>query len=339
MIEIQIIDNKKIWDEKELEIKPHSFLQSWNWGEFNRLNGHVIYRFGFFKNIKLIGLAQVIYHKAKRGDFLLCPHGPLIEEGENYEQCVCSLMNELKKVNEYKNCSFVRLCTLLPNISENYSMFKKMGFCSAPIHQHPELSWMINIDREKDEIFNDMRKTTRHAIRKAEKDGVKIEISNNVNDIEKFWDLYKETVQRQKFIPFSKEYLKKEFEVFNKDNNVVLGFALYENKIVSGAFIVFDSIGAYYHHGASLHINNVPTSQLLQWFLIQEAKKRGCKYYNFWGISPADKPKHPWAGLSIFKKGFGGFEEAYLHAQDYIISPKYYLNYIVEKIRKWKRRL
>ena len=65
----------------------------------------------------------------------------------------------------------------------------------------------------------------------------------------------------------------------------------------------------------------------------------GCNYYNFWGIAPPDKPKHPWAGLSVFKKGFGGFEEAYLHAQDFPISPKYYLNYVVERVRKWRRKL
>lgn len=339
MIKTQIIDDQKSWNEKVLEMQPHSFLQSWNWGEFNKLNGHAVYRWGFFKDDLLVGVAQIIFHKAKRGSFFLCPHGPLVDNASDYEQCIGSLMLKLKEVNEYKNCSFVRLCTLLPDKPDNFAMFEKMGFRKAPIHQHPELSWMIDINREENEIFNDMRKTTRHAVRKGEKDGVKIEISNSINDIERFWDLYKETVMRQKFTPFSKDYLKKEFEVFSKDNNVVLGFALYEGKVVSGAFIVFDGTGAYYHHGASLHTGNVPTSQLLQWRLIQEAKKRGCKYYNFWGISPADKPKHPWAGLSIFKKGFGGFEEAYLHALDYVISPKYYLNYIVEKVRKWKRRL
>ncbi len=339
MIKTQEINNQEIWESKIHDLQPHSFLQSWSWGEFNKLNGHKVYRWGFYKDEELIGLAQVIFHKAKRGSFLLCPHGPLVLDVSDYEQCISSLMQSVKEVDEYKNCSFVRLCTLLPNEQQYYDLFSKMGFRNAPIHQHPELSWMIDINRDDDQILQDMRKTTRHAIRKGEKDGVKIEISNNIDDVERFWDLYKETVQRQKFIPFSKEYLKKEFEIFKASNKVVLGFAIYEGKVVSGAIIVFDGGGAYYHHGASLHTGNVPTSQLLQWKLIQEAKRRGCNYYNFWGIAPPDKPKHPWAGLSVFKKGFGGFEEAYLHAQDFALSPKYYLNYVVERVRKWRRKL
>ena len=73
--------------------------------------------------------------------------------------------------------------------------------------------------------------------------------------------------------------------------------------------------------------------------MIQEAKKRGCTLYNFWGVSPDNKPKHPWAGLSLFKKGFGGFEETYLHAQDKPLTKKYWLNYIIETVRRLKRRL
>ncbi|MCX6765289.1 MAG: peptidoglycan bridge formation glycyltransferase FemA/FemB family protein [Candidatus Nealsonbacteria bacterium] len=104
---------------------------------------------------------------------------------------------------------------------------------------------------------------------------------------------------------------------------------------------------AFYHHGASLSkFNKIPVSYLLQWEAIKEAKKRGCILYNFWGIAPeiasesdASKSKHPWAGLSLFKMGFGGYRKDYVKTQDYPITLKYYLNYIIEKIRKIKRRL
>lgn len=321
------------------ELLPHSFLQSWSWGEFNKLNGQPVYRFGFYRDEELIGVAQVLFIHAKRGSFYLVPHGPLIRKMDDYSACVGSLLTGLRTLNEYKMCSFVRVCPLLVDVQENRKIFTDLGFRNAPIHQHPELSWMIDISRDDELILGDMRKTTRHAIRKGEKDGVIVELSDKVEDVSRFWDLYKETFIRQKFTPFSKKYLEEEFEVFNERKNVLLGFSIFEGKVVSGALIVFDNGGAYYHHGASLHTGNVPTSQILQWRLIQEAKSRGCKYYNFWGIAPENKPKHPWAGLSVFKKGFGGFEEAYVHAQDFVITPKYWINFVIESFRKWKRGL
>ena len=61
--------------------------------------------------------------------------------------------------------------------------------------------------------------------------------------------------------------------------------------------------------------------------------------YNFWGVVPESEKNHPWAGLSLFKKGFGGKEKEYVKTQDYILSPMYWLTYIFEELRKRKRRL
>ena len=92
--------------------------------------------------------------------------------------------------------------------------------------------------------------------------------------------------------------------------------------------------------------NRVPVSYLIQWEAIKEAAKRGCKKYNFWGIAPdiheksdIKKSKHPWAGLSLFKMGFGGERKDYVKTQDMPCSFLYAITYIIEKIRKKKRGL
>jgi lipid II:glycine glycyltransferase (peptidoglycan interpeptide bridge formation enzyme) len=78
----------------------------------------------------------------------------------------------------------------------------------------------------------------------------------------------------------------------------------------------------------------------LQWEAIKEAERRGCKVYDFWGFTdPEMFPKHPWAGPTLFKMGFGGYKKKYVKTQDFILSKKYWLNYIIESIRKKKRNL
>ena len=76
-MEIREINNKTEWEDFVLAQKPHTFLQSWNWGGFNLAMGNKIWRFGIYEKI-LLGAALVVKISARRGKFLFIPHGPLI---------------------------------------------------------------------------------------------------------------------------------------------------------------------------------------------------------------------------------------------------------------------
>ena len=74
---------------------------------------------------------------------------------------------------------------------------------------------------------------------------------------------------------------------------------------------------------------------LLQWEAILEAKRRGQKRYNFWGVVKPEQTKHRFYGVSIFKRGFGGDDVAYVHAQDLVIAPlRYTINYFLNAFEK-----
>ena len=75
------------------------------------------------------------------------------------------------------------------------------------------------------------------------------------------------------------------------------------------------------------------------WQVILEARSRGCALMNFYGIAPENEPKHPWAGLSLFKKGFGGGAHEYVSTQDLILRPAYWITYSIEALRRLKRRV
>ena len=340
---IENIKSKEIWDKFIAENPTHSFLQSWNWGEFNEKMGEKIFRLGIFEDEKLVGISLAIKVKARRGNFILVPHGPSIIENlniKNQNEIINSLTEYLKKVAKTENCSFIRMNPISKNTDENRELFKQAGFRKAPLYVHAELLWILDITKSEDDLLRGMRKTTRYSIKKAESDGVTIEKSEDISDLKKFNEVYESTFSRQHFVPFSKEYLENEFKAFSNDKKIAIFFAKYQDEIVSSAIIVYEKNEAFYHHGASNQkFPKITPSHLLQWEIIKDAKARGCKFYNFWGIAPDNKPKHPMAGLSLFKKGFGGYLEELTPTQDLIINQKYWLNFLVEKVRKIKRRL
>jgi len=290
-----------------------SFLQSSGWEQFNQAMGSKTWR---------LESALVIKVVARRGTFLLVPHISFFSE---------KLRDALIVLAQTEKCSFIRVCPLIEDTQENRLIFKNLKFKNAPVQMHPWLSLILDITKSEDELLAGMRKTTRYSIRKAEKDAVAIDESG---DLEKFLDLYQKTVHRQQFTPFSKNYLQKEQEFLDTK----LFFAEADGKTVAGAMIVFTAEGAFYHHGASL-ADHPTASYLLQWRVIQEAKRRGCQFYNFWGIVRDDQREHPWYGLSQFKKGFGGVARAYIPAQDFVLSPRYWITYGFETLRRIRRGL
>ncbi len=386
-VKIKQITQKQVWEGFLMWCGEKTFLDSWNWGEFQEKTGNKIWRLGIFRclNLKfkhLIGTALVVRIKAKRGAFLFIPHGPVIkvlprpvlgnsaENGSRQSQQVLqSLLKELRKIAKQENCSFIRIAPIFERDERNIKIFKECGFRDAPIHMHPESTWELDIALPEDELLMNMRKTTRYLIRQAQKNkDIEIIQSNEIEALEKFNQIYQDTKDRHHFTPFSINYLKNEFLSFAPENQISIFLGKYspphqkfgsggKNEIISSAMIIFWQGIGFYHQGASsLKYPKIPVSYLLQWEAIKEAKRRGCKIYNFWGIAPISfdetrsrpkgevgsriiNKKHPWAGLTLFKMGFGGHKKEYVKTQDLVLSPKYWLNYIVEKIRKKKRGL
>jgi len=340
----QEINDQEIWEGFLSKIDKKTFLQSWNWGEFQKKMGNKIWRMGIFKDDQLIALALVSKVEAKRGKFLLIQHGPLLIQNQNLKfKTLKILLAKLKEIAKKENCSFIRIAPLFERNKKNQELFWSLGFKEAPIHASAyEATLRLDLSPTEEQLLMGMRKTTRYLVRQALKNPDLLIIkTNQAKDIELFHQLSQEVARHQGFIPFSFEFVKNEFELFSRQNQALLFFGKYKEKIVASALIIFWSGIGFYHQAAlDPNYHRLPIAYLLQWEAIREAKKRGCKFYDFWGyVDPKQNPDHPWAGPSLFKLGFGGKPHFYLKTQDLPLSFKYWPTYFFEKLRKIKRGL
>ena len=132
--------------------------------------------------------------------------------------------------------------------------------------------------------------------------------------------------------------MKREYEIFAKDDQIAIFLAEYQGVVIAASLFIYYGDTVYYHHSGSLtEYQKIPASYLIQWKSIQESKRRKFANYNFFGIAREDNPNHPWYGLSFFKKGFGGREQRWIHAQDLAIKPKYWLTYFYEFFERRSR--
>lgn len=284
---------------------PQALFQSWEWGEVEKKLGHKVWRLEWPGAI-----AQVVKVEAKRGTFLHVRHGPIVTR--NWSRVI----EDLHSLALDENAWFVR-------ISPRVQKFSELGFVPAPIHaMDAEVCWVLDLDKSENELLANMRKTTRYEIRHAT--GVTVTKSR---DIKRFMTLYNETSARHAFVQHTgivEEYTTLDCQLY---------VASHGGKDLAAAIIVYFGDEAIYHHGASIP-SRIPASYLIQWEAIREARKRGMKVYNFWGIAPENSQNHPWKGLTVFKTGFGGREVRFIHAQDYPVSPLYIIPKTIESIRK-----
>lgn len=341
--EIKEIEKKEIWEDFLDKIEEKTFLQSWYWGEVQKELGNKIWHLGVFEKEEIVAILLVTKVSAKRGKFLLIQHGPLFLK-ENLKLKILKLLVEkLKEIGKEEGYSFIRVAPYFQRNQENEKVFKNLGFKIAPIHANAyEATIKLNLSLKEEDLLKKMRKTTRYLIKKlSQNPEIKVEITDNSKDIKEYLILNRKVAKIKNFVPFSDEFIKKEFEIFSKEKKALLFFGKYKDEIVCGAIIIFWSKIAFYHQAASNEkARNLSLLYLLLWEAIKEAKKRDCQLFDFWGyVDPFKMPKHPWAGPSLFKLGFGGEIKEYLKTMDLILSPKYYLTFLIEKVRKIKRNL
>jgi lipid II:glycine glycyltransferase (peptidoglycan interpeptide bridge formation enzyme) len=349
--EIKQIENKQTWDELVQSGPEYTFLHSWNWGEFSKAMGHKVWRLGIYDSSALAGVALVVGIKARRGSFLFVPHGPVLKfpisnfqfpnksqiSNNKFQEILEFLVAYLKKIAKEEKCSFIRISPLLERNKENQQIFDELGFRRAPIHMHAESTLLLDITKPEEELFKNMRKTTRYLIRRMEKEGVEIQVEDPPQG-DHFLRLQEKVAERKHFIVFSKRQIKSEIEIFCSDGEAVVFNALYGGKVIASAIIVYYGYRAFYYQSASYCENkNISAPYLMVWRAVEEAKKRGCKIFDFYGASPENKPNHPWAGPTLFKLGYGSHRIDYLPAQDLVLNSKYWLTFVIEKIRKIKR--
>lgn len=340
-MEIKEITDKKQWEDFFLNVKEKTFLQSWNWGLFQEEMGNKIWRLGVFNGKKIVLTALISKIKARRGTFLLIQHGPTLVSNEF--EAFSKLLSKIKEIGKEENASFIRLNPLWERNKKNEDYLKSIGFILSPIQENAyESTLKLSLSLSEEELLKNMRKTTRYLIRQGLKNKeILIEKSKSENSLLDYQVLNKKVGKRQGFVPFSFKYIKKEFEVFLKDDQVLLLLGKYNDKVAAGAIVIFWNNFAFYHQAASDDkFSKLSIPYLLQWEAIREAKRRGCLFYDFWGyIDPKENPKHPWAGPTLFKLGYNGKPFLYLKSYDLPLLKRYWLVYLFETFRKLRRKI
>lgn len=213
------------------------------------------------------------------------------------------------------------------------------GFTSSDPVQ-PRRTVVISLDGGEEDWLARMKQKTRYNIRLAEKKGVTVRLSE---DLDTFYRLMQVTGERDGFGVHSRAYFQQAFDLFHPSGMCALLIAEFEGRPLAGLMAFARGARSWYFYGASNEEerNRMPT-YLLQWEAMRWAKTCGCTEYDLWGVPDEDEETLEasfqnrsdglW-GVYRFKRGFGGTLIRSAGAWDRAYLPLVYPLY-----RWWSRR-
>lgn len=265
------------------------------------------------------------FAKSKR---LYVPYGPTVENISSLGQALIRLI-ELAK--EHK-ASYIRLEPLGPFSGND---LKSLGLIKASRSVQPPQTWQLDLTQSKEEILASMSGTNRNLFNTADKKGISFEITYDEDQLKTFLQMIHNMAARTGMKPHSDKYFKLMAKSLFPDRLAGLAIGYYEKKPIVSALFFDDELQKtrYYAHAGSFdQARKLQANSPLLTYLIMNAKEKGMKVFDFYGVSPEDEPTHPWAGFSKFKRSFGGYEKQFNGTWELPINK---LNYkILSTIRK-----
>lgn len=355
-------------EDKEIKevYKTSIIQQTAYWSEVKKLQGIDSCAFNFKtkyddlynnedKSYFIGDLLVIIQHIDRDHSIAYVPYGPEVEPSEENQGYFLEQLSESLRYFLPKSCIMIRydlsweshwakeedyydvhgnwLGTPEKNIQEIRLNFntEHWNLKKSNTDILPSNTIFMDLKKDDDTLLGNMKPKTRYNINLSKRKGVEVR-SLGFESLEVWYELYRQTAQRNNFVLHDINYFKIVLMARANDTQspaeVQLLVAEVDEKPLAAMFLVISgSRGTYLYGASATEYRNYMATYALQWKAMQIAKEKGCTEYDFFGISPKADPSHPMYGLYRFKVGFGGEVYHRLGCWDYPLDKEKYRYY------------
>ncbi len=202
----------------------------------------------------------------------------------------------------------------------------------------PRTTLMIDLQLSESELLAQMKPKGRYNIRLAKRHGVVVRSDCTVAGIEDFLGLYQQTIERQKIRGERATYLRALCDRSVAVDSADIFFAEHQGQRLATALVVYNGDRAtYLFGGSSEEQRQVMAAYALHFEAMIAARKRQCRWYDFYGISPPDGRFRKWDAITKFKRKFGGYEFNFVPSLDIVFDDMGYQRYRERSLRRLTR--
>jgi len=195
----------------------------------------------------------------------------------------------------------------LDHTTDMRPLIEKYGLERTNPIQYNFATVLVDLSPSLDDIMKALPQKGRHAIRRAERDGVTIkQVEPTDENCQIMYQLLRGTADDSAFSIRPPEYYQRFYRRYGENGG--LFFAYYDGVPVAGAFAMVQGQKSMYKDGASIRQRTAyGASHLLQWRVMQWAKAKGSLEHDLAGAPPINRihdTSHPFYNIGRFKRQF-----------------------------------
>lgn len=260
------------------------------------------------------------------GKFWYAPKGPGVTDINQ----LLPLLPELQRFAADQGVFAVKIESEVPESDETTAQLLKAGLIKSRAVQPNVSTVIIDLSPSLDDIMGAFNQKGRHAIHRAERDGVTVQaVELSEANMRTMYDLLAETAAgRFESSLRSYEYYKQFWQNFAEGGKGSLFFAYLNGEVVAGAYSMYLGKKGLYKDGASVREKPAyGASHRLQWEIIKWMKARGVESYDLCGAphsSEVNNPDSSFYGIGRFKTSFNKHITDYIGCYDLVVNPTAY---------------
>jgi lipid II:glycine glycyltransferase (peptidoglycan interpeptide bridge formation enzyme) len=302
------------------------FLQSTNWRKFQESLGKPVFEesgdgWSFLATLETTPL----------GNYLYAPYGPTVQNKTAFQ----SALEALVRLAETKNAVFIRI---EPTHGVEAATLRSAGFRKIK-EINPEHTWVLDLAQPKQTILDQMKQNNRNLFNNYTRKGLSVHHTSDPAKITLLTRLLSGVAERNHIHTHASDYFEKQMtEAGATLYYATLPEANTPDHAIAAALVYDSPTTRYYAHAAADYdYRKLSAGTVLLAQMIMDAKSKGLRTFDFYGITTSDNPSHPWAGFTKFKQSFGGSALAYAGTWDLPLRKSRYRAFTV--LRATNRRL
>lgn len=319
------------WDDWLATNPFGDILQSWEWGEVKKSELWKALRIRVVDGSTIVAQAQILTRKMPLGLTLYyLPRGPVLDYTSPKATEILQTILDWTKQHASKHHGMmikVGPAVSADQVPQIEAMLQGVGLKPSFKSVQAQHTYIVDLTRTEEEIINSFDKDTRNLVRRSAREGVMVDAYTQPDDqkaLRTFHNLYMAAVDHGKFVPRPWSQFSRLWEMMAPQGMAHVYLATFEDKALAGNFVLTLGDKSFQLYAGSRRDEQKKFgTYALQWATMQDLKAQGIKTYDMWGRAPSNDPTHSWAGLTLFKKGFGGREEEYIRDYDLPLSPTY----------------
>lgn len=337
------------WDDLLAATPLGDFLQSWAWGAVAAFDGEPTLRFVLVERETIVALVAVQQRLVHGQLMWYAPHGPVLDHAHpRAGERLAALIDGLRRAGRRSGAVAVRLEPRVEQASAAAALFGRIGLHPVAHTAQVRQTQLLDIGADEAAVFAVTDAATRRKIRRAARDGVRVEVMTDPladDAVQRLAGLVRATEARSGVTGRGTDRIGIAWRAFaSRGQAAIVEAWLGDEVMASGMVVVVGDRSFYLFSGSLREAPGQPKafpSYAMQWEMIRTARSMGARTHDLWGIEPLGAgPSHPWYGIGTFKRSFGGRSVAWAGSWDLVLRPQVYgLRSAVAVARELRGRL